>query len=167
MKHFGKLYINVTMGPMASASQKQKVLHYIETGMAEGARMVTGGTAMPPGLDVGYYVQPTVFADVTNEMVIAREEIFGPVLCMISYDDIEGAIELANDTVYGLASGVYAKDNASALKIARRIRAGQCYIQGSFFSREAPFGGYKQSGNGREWGDRAMHEYMEIKVIIS
>lgn len=159
--------INVTMGPMASASQKQKVLHYIETGMAEGARMVTGGTAMPPGLDVGYYVQPTVFADVTNEMVIAKEEIFGPVLCMISYDDIEGAIELANDTVYGLASGVYAKDNASALKIARRIRAGQCYIQGSFFSIEAPFGGYKQSGNGREWGDRAMHEYMEIKAIIS
>ena len=100
-------------------------------------------------------------------MVIAREEIFGPVLCMIVYDDIEVAIEMANDTVYGLASGVYAKDKASALKIARRIRAGQCYIQGGYFNLEAPFGGYKQSGNGREWGDQAMLEYIEIKAVIA
>jgi aldehyde dehydrogenase (NAD+) len=98
---------------------------------------------------------------------IAREEIFGPVLCMIVYDDIEVAIEMANDTIYGLASGVYAKDKASALKIARRIRAGQCYIQGSYFNIDAPFGGYKQSGNGREWGDQAMHEYFETKAIIA
>jgi aldehyde dehydrogenase (NAD+) len=119
---------SVTMGPMASTSQKQTVLKYIKTGIAEGARLVTGGIDMPPGLHVGAYVQPTIFADVSNEMVIAKEEIFGPVLCMISYDDIEAAIEMANDTVYGLASGVYAKDKASALKVARRIRAGQCYI---------------------------------------
>jgi aldehyde dehydrogenase (NAD+) len=158
---------SVTMGPMASTSQKQTVLKYIKTGIAESARLVTGGIDMPPGLHVGAYVQPTIFADVSNEMVIAKEEIFGPVLCMISYDDIEAAIEMANDTVYGLASGVYAKDKASALKIARRIRAGQCYIQGSYFNLDAPFGGYKQSGNGREWGDQAMHEYFETKAVIT
>jgi aldehyde dehydrogenase (NAD+) len=158
---------SVTMGPMASASQKQTVLKYIKTGIAEGARLVTGGIDMPPGLHAGAYVQPTIFADVSNEMVIAKEEIFGPVLCMIVYDDIEDAIEMANDTVYGLASGIYAKDKASALKIARGIRAGQCYIQGSYFNLEAPFGGFKQSGNGREWGDQAMHEYLETKAIIA
>jgi aldehyde dehydrogenase (NAD+) len=158
---------SVTMGPMASASQKQTVLMYIKTGIAEGARLVTGGMDMPPGLDVGAYVQPTIFADVSNDMVIAREEIFGPVLCMIAYDTIDAAVEMANDTVYGLASGVYAKDKAAALKIARQIRAGQCYIQGSFFNLEAPFGGFKQSGNGREWGDQAMHEYTEIKAVIA
>jgi aldehyde dehydrogenase (NAD+) len=122
---------------------------------------------MPPGLHFGAYVQPTIFADVSNEMAISREEIFGPVLCMIAYDDIEAAIEMAKDTVYGLSSGVYAKDKTSAIKIARRIRAGQCYIQGSYFNLEAPFGGYKQSGNGREWGDHAMHEYIETKAIIA
>ena len=107
---------SVTMGPMASTSQKQTVLNYIKTGIAEGARLVTGGIDMPPGLHVGAYVQPTIFADVTNDMVIAKEEIFGPVLCMIVYDDIEVAIEMANDTVYGLSSGVYAKNKDSALK---------------------------------------------------
>ena len=157
----------VTMGPMASAAQKQKVLDYIKKGIDEGARLITGGVDMPPGLRVGAFVQPTLFADVTNDMVIAREEIFGPVLCMIAYDGVEGAIAMANDTVFGLASGVYARDRASALKIARRIRAGQCYIQGSYFNLDAPFGGYKQSGNGREWGDEAMHEYIETKAIVS
>ncbi len=158
---------NVTMGPMASASQKQIVLEYIKTGIDEGARLVTGGMDMPPGLKAGAYVQPTIFADVSNQMVIAREEIFGPVLCMIAYDDIESAIEMANDTVFGLASAVYARDRASALKIARQIRAGQCYIQGGYFNLEAPFGGFKQSGNGREWGDQAMHEYIEIKAVVA
>ena len=143
------------------------MLNYIKTGIAEGARLVTGGIDMPIGLQVGAYVQPTIFADVANEMVIAKEEIFGPVLCMIVYDDIEESIEMANDTVYGLASGVYAKNKESALKIARRIRAGQCYLQGSYFNLEAPFGGFKQSGNGREWGDQAMHEYIEIKAVIA
>jgi len=158
---------SVSMGPMASASQKQIVLDYIKTGIAEGARLVTGGIDMPPGLHSGAYVQPTIFADVSNDMTIAREEIFGPVLCMIVYDDIEAAIEMANDTVYGLASAVYARDKAAALKIAKRIRAGQCYIQGSYFNLEAPFGGFKQSGNGREWGDHAMHEYIEMKAVIA
>ncbi len=158
---------SVSMGPMASTAQKQIVLNYVQKGIAEGARLVTGGVNMPSGLQVGAYVRPTIFADVTNDMVIAREEIFGPVLCMIVYDDMDEAIEMANDTVYGLASGVYAKNKASALKIARKIRAGQCYIQGSYFNLEAPFGGFKQSGNGREWGDQAMHEYFEIKAIIS
>ena len=158
---------SVTMGPMASASQKQIVLKYIETGIDEGARLVTGGLDMPPGLKAGAYVQPTIFADVSNQMVIAREEIFGPVLCMIAYENIEAAIEMANDTVYGLASAVYAGDKEAALKIARRIRAGQCYIQGGYFNLEAPFGGFKQSGNGREWGDQAMHEYIETKAVIA
>jgi aldehyde dehydrogenase (NAD+) len=157
----------VTMGPMASESQRQNVLKYIKTGIAEGARLVTGGTAKPPGLSVGAYVQPTIFADVSNDMVISKEEIFGPVLCMIVYDNIEEAIEIANDTVYGLASAVYARDKASALNIARRIRAGQCYIQGSYFNINAPFGGFKQSGNGREWGIHAMREYFETKAVIS
>jgi aldehyde dehydrogenase (NAD+) len=157
----------VSMGPLASTSQKQIVLNYIKTGISEGARLITGGIEMPPGLHVGAYVLPTIFADVSNDMVIAREEIFGPVLCMIVYDDIQEAIEMANDTTYGLASGVYAKNKASALKIAKRIRAGQCYIQGSYFNLAAPFGGFKQSGNGREWGDLGMHEYIETKAIIS
>jgi aldehyde dehydrogenase (NAD+) len=157
----------VSMGPMASASQKRKVLDYIEFGISEGARLVTGGTEMPPGLQVGAYVQPTIFAEVSNEMVIAREEIFGPVLCMIPYKDIEAAIEMANDTVYGLASAVYARDKASALEIAGKIRAGQCYVQGSYFNMDAPFGGFKQSGNGREWGSQAIHEYVETKAVIT
>ena len=157
----------VSMGPMASVSQKQKVLDYIETGISEGARLVTGGTAMPPGLQVGAYVQPTIFADVSNEMIIAREEIFGPVLCMMPYKDIDAAIQMANDTIYGLASAVYARDKAGALEIAGKIRAGQCYLQGSYFSLDAPFGGFKQSGNGREWGNRAIHEYVEMKAVIT
>jgi aldehyde dehydrogenase (NAD+) len=157
---------SVSMGPMASASQKQKVIDYIETGIGEGARLVTGGTEMPPGLQVGAFVQPTIFADVSNEMVIAREEIFGPVLCMIPFEEIEAAIEMANDTVYGLASAVYARDKAGALEIAGKIRAGQCYVQGSYFNLDAPFGGFKKSGNGREWGSHGMQEYIEMKAVI-
>ncbi|WP_372739841.1 aldehyde dehydrogenase family protein [Neptunomonas sp.] len=157
---------STTMGPMASQRQRETVLKYIRLGIEEGARLVTGGLNMPEGLMKGAYVKPTIFADVTNEMIIAREEIFGPVLCMLAYDDIEQAITMANDTIYGLSSGVFAKDQGSALKIARRLQAGQCYIQGSYFSTEAPFGGYKQSGNGREWGEQGMHEYIETKAII-
>jgi aldehyde dehydrogenase (NAD+) len=158
---------NVTMGPLASEAQRKRVIKYIKTGIKEGARLVTGGIDIPEGLDHGAYVKPTIFADVTNQMTIAKEEIFGPVLCMIAYDTIESAIEMANDTPYGLSSGVYAKDKESALKIARQICAGQCYIQGSYFTIDAPFGGYKQSGNGREWGDHAMEEYIETKAVIA
>ncbi|MEH6549148.1 MAG: aldehyde dehydrogenase family protein [Pseudomonadales bacterium] len=157
---------NSFMGPMASASQKGIVLDYINKGLEEGARLVTGGTDMPTGVDCGAYVKPTIFADVNNQMAIAREEIFGPVLCMIPYRDIDHAVEIANDSVFGLSSAVYAKDSDSAMAIARRMRAGQCFIQGSFFSTDVPFGGYKQSGNGREWGDEGMSEYIEVKSII-
>ncbi len=157
---------STTMGPLASRRQQQTVLEYIQKGLNEGARLVSGGMAMPEGLECGAYVQPTIFADVTQNMAIAREEIFGPVLCLLAYEDIDQAVELANDSVYGLSSGVYAKDKAGAIAIARRLKAGQCYIQGSYFNLQAPFGGVKQSGNGREWGTEAMHEYIETKAII-
>ncbi|MDO6459614.1 aldehyde dehydrogenase family protein [Granulosicoccaceae sp. 1_MG-2023] len=156
----------VTMGPMASNRQRETVIGYIEQGIKEGARLVCGGTQAPSGLEQGAYVQPTIFADVTPDMTIAREEIFGPVLCMISYDDPEDAIAIANDSIYGLAAGVYAKDQASAMAIARRLKAGQCYTQGGYFTIKAPFGGYKQSGNGREWGEHGLDEFIETKAII-
>jgi aldehyde dehydrogenase (NAD+) len=155
-----------TMGPMASRRQLDTVLSYIDLGIQEGARLITGGK-QPEGLDTGTYILPTIFADVSNDMRIAREEIFGPVLCIISYQDIEQAITIANDSVYGLSSAVYAKDKASAMPIAKRMRAGQCYIQGAYFSMHAPFGGYKQSGNGREWGEQGLEEYLETKAIIA
>jgi len=157
---------SVTMGPMASMRQKATVIEYIKQGLAEGARLIHGGLDTPPELDKGAYVQPTIFADVTNDMAIAREEIFGPVLCMIAYDTLDDAIAMANDSVYGLAAGVYAKDQSSALAIARRLKAGQCYTQGGYFSIKAPFGGYKQSGNGREWGEQGLEEFVETKALI-
>ncbi|MFT5520483.1 MAG: aldehyde dehydrogenase (NAD+) [Enterobacterales bacterium] len=153
------------IGPMSSQSQRQTVLDYIEKGINEGARLVTGGIDMPEGLTSGAYVRPTIFADVNNKMIIAQEEIFGPVLSMIPYSTINEAVEIANDSDFGLSSGVYAKDKESAIAIARRLRAGQCYINGGDFNYDAPFGGYKQSGNGREWGDEGMAEYIEIKSL--
>jgi len=153
------------MGPMCSAQQQQTVLRYIEKGLEEGATLVTGGTDKPAGLDTGFYIQPTIFADVNNQMTIAREEIFGPVLCMIPYRDLEDAVAIANDTPYGLSSGVYAADREEALTIAKRLRAGLCFIQGAGFNYDAPFGGFKQSGNGREFGDAGLHEYVELKSV--
>lgn len=158
---------NVSMGPMSSMSQRDTVLNYIQQGINEGARLVTGGIELPETITTGAYVRPTIFADVDNNMSIAREEIFGPVLCLIPYQDINQAIDIANDTVFGLSSAVYAADTASALNIARRIRSGQCYIQGAYFNTNAPFGGYKQSGNGREWGEEGLMEYVEIKTVIA
>jgi len=155
-----------TMGPMCSEAQKQTVQGYIDKGLAEGARLITGGLEMPDGLSSGAYVRPTIFADVSNEMCIAREEIFGPVLCIIPYIDLENAIEIANDTVFGLSSAVYAKDKKAALKIASHLRAGQCFVQAGYFTTDAPFGGYKQSGNGREWGEEGLAEYVETKAVI-
>jgi aldehyde dehydrogenase (NAD+) len=157
---------DTTMGPMASRRQLDTVLSYIDLGIQEGAKLITGGR-QPDNIATGTYILPTIFADVTNDMRIAREEIFGPVLCIITYRDIEEAIAIANDSVYGLSSAVYAKDKTSALPIAKRMRAGQCYIQGGYFSMHAPFGGYKQSGNGREWGEHGLDEYLETKAIIS
>jgi len=157
---------NATMGPLASAQQYKIVKDYIQIGLDEGAELLVGGAERPENLDKGFYIKPTIFTNVTPSMRIAQEEIFGPVLCILQYNDIEEAIEIANDSQYGLSSGVYAKDQASALPIAARLEAGQCYIQGSYFSMYAPFGGVKQSGNGREWGEEALHEYIETKAII-
>ena len=153
------------IGPMSSQAQRKTVLSYIDKGIEEGARLVTGGTQMPDGLTKGAYVRPTIFADVNNKMVIAQEEIFGPVLSMIPYSDIDEAVAIANDTIFGLSSAVYAKDKESAIVIARRLRAGQCYVNGGDYNYDAPFGGYKQSGNGREWGNEGMNEFVEIKSI--
>jgi len=155
----------VFIGPMSSAGQKQTVLDFIDQAIADGARLVTGGTDMPAGLTTGNYVLPTIFADVTNDMTIAQEEVFGPVLVMIKYSDIDQAIEIANDTPYGLAAGVWAGDKDKATAIARRIRAGQCAINGGEPNHEAPFGGYKESGNGREFGVEGLHEYCELKAM--
>jgi len=155
----------VFIGPMSSEGQKQTVLDYIDLGIKEGARLVTGGTEMPEGFSTGNYVQPTIFADVTNDMKIAQEEIFGPVLVMIKYSTIDQAIEIANDTPYGLAAAVWAGDKDKATAIGKRIRAGQCAINGGEPNHEAPFGGYKESGNGREFGVEGMHEYCELKAL--
>lgn len=155
------------IGPLSSEQQQQRVISYIEKGIAEGACLITGGTEYPEGIIEGAFVKPTVFADVNNSMVIAQEEIFGPVACLIAYEDIQQAIHIANDTVYGLSSNVYGENEAEAFAIAQQICAGQTFIQGGSFHGEAPFGGYKQSGNGREWGDEGLMEYCEIKSIIS
>ena len=120
----------------------------------------------PEGLDCGYYVRPTVFADVTNEMTIAREEIFGPVVVLIGYSNVEEAVKIANDSVYGLAAYVQSADLEQARAIASRLRAGQVLINYAALDLNAPFGGYKQSGNGREWGEHAFHEFMEVKAVL-
>jgi len=155
----------VFVGPMSSESQKKTVIDYINKGISEGARLVTGGTGMPAGMTTGSYVMPTVFSDVTNDMVIAQEEIFGPVLSMIKYTTVEEAIEIANDTPYGLAAAVWAGDKEKAISIGKNIRAGQCAINGGEPNHEAPFGGYKKSGNGRELGIAGLEEYCELKAL--
>lgn len=156
---------NAKMGPVASGAQWNKIQRLIQSGLDEGATLVTGGLGRPDGLDAGYYVRPTVFADVRNDMTIAREEIFGPVLVIITYTDEEEAVRIANDTAYGLAAYVQGERNA-AEGIARRLRAGQVYLNNVNLDLVAPFGGYKQSGNGREWGPMAIAEFLEVKAII-
>ena len=156
---------STVLGPLVSAAQRERVRGYIETGLAEGAKLVTGGAEAPPGLDVGYYVAPTVFSEVTPEMTIAQEEIFGPVLVIMPFDDEEDAIRLANHTVYGLAGGVWSGDEEHAKRVARRIRAGQIEINGAAFNPLAPFGGFKQSGHGRELGRFGLEEYLEVKSL--
>ena len=153
------------MGPLVTAQQKQTVLSYIQTGIDEDARLVTGGLESPAGLDKGYYVMPTIFADVNNNMTIAREEIFGPVICMIPYAHIDEAISIANDTIFGLSSAVWANTKEQGLKIAKKLKAGQVFVNGGEFNYRAPFGGYKQSGNGREWGKDGLKEFTEVKAI--
>ena len=153
-----------TLGPVVCRSQYDAIQQLIAQGLAEGARLVTGGPGRPPGLRRGYFVQPTVFSPVNSAMTIAREEIFGPVLAIIPYQDEEEAIALANDTRYGLAAYVQG-DPAVASRLARRLRAGVVSINGATLDPQAPFGGYKQSGNGREWGSYGLEEYLEIKSV--
>jgi aldehyde dehydrogenase (NAD+) len=153
------------LGPLVSAVQRDRVRGYINKGIEEGAKLVIGGADAPEGLETGFFVQPTVFSNVTRDMTIAREEIFGPVLSIIPYDTEEEAIEIANDTPYGLAGGVWSGDPARAEKVARQMRTGQVDINGGAFNPSAPFGGYKQSGIGRERGRYGLEEYVETKAM--
>jgi len=157
---------NTHMGPLVSDAQFRKVQSLIEKGIAEGARLVTGGPGKPAGLEAGAFVKPTVFADVNNQMTIAREEIFGPVVCLIPYDTVDEAVEIANDTVYGLSAYVFGGSPESALAVGQRLRAGMVHINGAGLDSMAPFGGYKQSGNGREWGSHGIAEFLEIKAVM-
>ncbi len=153
------------MGPQVNARQRERVLAYIEQGKAEGARLLLGG-GRPAHLEKGYYVEPTVFVDVTNDMTIAREEIFGPVLAVIAYDDEEDAIRIANDSDFGLSGSVWSASEERGLSVARRIRTGTINVNGgNFYGADAPFGGYKQSGVGREMGPEGFEEYLETKTI--
>lgn len=153
------------VGPVVSEVQWNKIQGLIQKGIDEGATLVTGGTGKPDGLDKGYYVKPTVFANVSNDMTIAREEIFGPVLSIIPYDDEDEAIRIANDTPYGLSGYVSSGDLDRARRVASRLRAGMVHINNADAHILAPFGGYKHSGNGREWGAHGMEEYLEVKSI--
>ena len=152
-------------GPMISKSQYDKVRSYIQSGIDEGATLIAGGLEHPKGLENGFFVTPTAFADVTNDMTIAKEEIFGPVLCIIAYDTIDEAIAIANDSEYGLSGGIWSEDVEKAKMLARKIKTGQISINGGFFNIYAPFGGYKKSGNGRELGKYGLEEFLEIKAM--
>jgi len=155
----------VTMGPLVSRAQYDKVQGLIGKGIAEGATVVTGGLGRPDGMNRGHFAQPTVFGDVTPGMTVEREEIFGPVLVILSYDTVDQAVIMANDTVYGLAAYVQG-DLAEARGVARRLRAGQVNLNGPEWDTFAPFGGYKQSGNGREYADWGIHDFCEVKAIV-
>ena len=154
------------LGPVVSEAQFNKIQGLIEAGIKENATLVAGGTGRPEGLNRGYYVRPTVFADVTPQMTIAREEIFGPVLSIMPYDSEEQAVAIANDSVYGLSANVESKDVEHARKVARQLRAGQVKVNYPAWDTFAPFGGYKQSGNGREYADWGIHDFLEVKAII-
>jgi aldehyde dehydrogenase (NAD+) len=156
---------DTTLGPLVSQAQVERVEGYIGKGEEEGAKLVTGGPGRPEGREKGYFVRPTVFSDVTPEMTIAQEEIFGPVLALMPYDDEDQAVEIANSTMYGLAGGVWSGDPEHAQRVARRLRTGQVEINGAAFNPLAPFGGYKQSGNSRELGRFGLEEYLETKAI--
>jgi acyl-CoA reductase-like NAD-dependent aldehyde dehydrogenase len=153
------------LGPLVSEVQRERVRGYIEKGEAEGAKLVTGGAAAPEGLERGFFVRPTVFSEVTPEMTIAQEEIFGPVLAIQPYDGEDEAVRIANDTVYGLAGGVWSADQERAIDVAKRMRTGQIEINGGAFNPLAPFGGYKQSGHGRENGRYAIEELLQVKSL--
>jgi aldehyde dehydrogenase (NAD+) len=154
------------LGPLVSKVQFDRVEGYIAKGIAEGAKVVIGGSGRPDGLSKGYFVKPTIFSNVHNDMTIAREEIFGPVLCILPYDNEEQAVQIANDTPYGLAAYVWSKDNLHARRIGARIRAGQVTLNGAQGGMNTPFGGFKMSGNGREWGEHGLRDFLEVKAVI-
>jgi aldehyde dehydrogenase (NAD+) len=156
----------VTMGPVSNRTQFEKIQKLLQKGIEEGAKVVVGGPGRPAGLDKGYFVRPTVFANVNNDMTIAREEIFGPVLVMIPYQSEDEAVRIANDTIYGLSGYVYSGNIENARRIARRLRTGMVHLNGAATDVNAPFGGYKQSGNGREWGREGLKEFLEVKAVM-
>ncbi|RME63815.1 MAG: aldehyde dehydrogenase family protein, partial [Alphaproteobacteria bacterium] len=153
------------MGPIANKAQYARVLEMIEKGLADGAVLIAGGPGRPDGLNRGYFVQPTVFGRVTPDMAIARQEIFGPVLSIMTYRDVEDAIAIANDSDYGLSGAVWSANRQRAYDVAARLRTGMVHINGAGLDSAAPFGGYKQSGNGREWGKYGLQEFLELKSV--
>ena len=155
-----------TIGPLSNKAQFRKVQNMIQQAIDDGSELITGGIGRPDGLEIGYYVKPTVFANVTNDMMVAREEIFGPVLAILPYADEEEAVQIANDSPYGLACYIQTTNIEKARAMARRIRAGTVFLNGNNFDPNAPFGGYKQSGNGREWGSFAFDDFLEIKGVV-
>jgi aldehyde dehydrogenase (NAD+) len=158
--------VGVTTGPVANRAQYERVQRLIGQGMNEGATVLTGGLGRPTGLDRGYFVRPTVFGDVSHQMTVAREEIFGPVMAIMSYDTEEEAIRIANDSVYGLSGHIHSRDLHHARRVAARIRTGMIHLNGAARDIYAPFGGYKQSGNGREWGREGFREFLETKAVM-
>jgi len=154
------------LGPVVSKVQFERVQSYIAKGIAEGAKVLIGGAGRPEGLEKGYFVKPTIFSNVNNQMTIAREEIFGPVLCIIPYEDEDQAVQIANDTPYGLAAYVWSTDNLRARRVGGRIRAGQVTLNGASGTMNTPFGGFKMSGNGREYGEFGLRDFLEVKAVI-
>jgi aldehyde dehydrogenase (NAD+) len=154
------------LGPVVSKVQFERVEGYIAKGIAEGAKVVIGGSGRPDGLSKGYFVKPTIFSNVRNDMTIAREEIFGPVLCILPYDSEEQAVKIANDTPYGLAAYVWSQDNLRARRVGGQIRAGQVTLNGASGNMNTPFGGFKMSGNGREYGEFGLRDFLEVKAVI-
>jgi aldehyde dehydrogenase (NAD+) len=157
---------STNIGPLAGKAQFEKVQRLIREGIEEGASLVAGGPGRPEGLPNGYYARPTIFSDVRNDMIIAREEIFGPVLCIIPYENEDDAVRIANDTPYGLSGFVTSRDLEHAQRIAKRIRSGNVHINGARPDFAGCFGGYKQSGNGREWGEAGLEEFLELKTVF-
>jgi aldehyde dehydrogenase (NAD+) len=154
------------LGPVVSKVQFERVEGYIAKGIAEGAKVVIGGSGRPDGLTKGYFIKPTIFSNVRNDMTIAREEIFGPVLCILPYESEEDAVQIANDTPYGLAAYVWSQDNVRARRVGGRIRAGQVTLNGASGNMNTPFGGFKMSGNGREYGEFGLRDFLEVKAVI-
>jgi aldehyde dehydrogenase (NAD+) len=154
------------IGPLASKAQFEKVERLINTGVKEGATLIAGGPGRPEGITKGYFAKPTVFADVRNDMTIAREEIFGPVLSIIAYENEDDAVAIANDTPYGLSGFVTSGDLERARRVAKRIRSGNVHINGARPDFAGCFGGYKHSGNGREWGEAGLEEFLELKAVF-